>query len=322
VGLLAFAAATEPATPPRAPAGTDVIATGIPRPLQLAWEGGGLLVLGPGARGDAAGEVHHVGVDGEAPVDLAGVPPTRIPFPTPGAKPLGSLAVDPASGAWFMGEENGSRIWRRLGTQLALYAYGLRRLAGGSVLAFDAGGRLVVLDHADPYVSPREEHLPPGLESLRDEDYRGPLVLRIALDPTLPLPRRIGDLPPLYPRGWGGRAGGALLPHLISVASLPGGDLAVLSTAGQIFRLGGEGAFTPMARLPREQYNRTNMIAAPDGALYVSGGFHVGKVFRVSTGGQVTAIATNLADPAGIAVDPRGRVYVAESGLHRILRLR
>jgi hypothetical protein len=33
-------------------------------------------------------------------------------------------------------------------------------------------------------------------------------------------------------------------------------------------------------------------------------------------------LASDLADPEGIAVDGRGAVYVAESSLHRIVRLR
>ena len=54
----------------------------------------------------------------------------------------------------------------------------------------------------------------------------------------------------------------------------------------------------------------------------MSGGFHTGQVFRVAPDGAVTAIASDLSDPAGIALDSRGALYVAESGLHRILRIR
>ena len=279
--------------------------------------------MSPGARGESAAELYRVPVDRETPMDLSRQTPTRIPFPDTGGTTLGSMALDPASGALFMGEENGTRIWR-LGTdeRLQLYANGLRRLAGGSTLAFDRSGRLLILDYADPFVSPPEERLPPGLEQLRDEDYRGPLVLRVGLDPTLSLPRRMGNLPPLYPRAWGGRAGGALLPHLISLATLPSGDLLILASTGEIYRLGSDGVFALFTRLPRGQYSRTNMVAMPDGVLYVSGGFHVGQVFRVSTDGEVTMIASNLADPAGIAADGRGTLYVAESSLHRILRVR
>jgi sugar lactone lactonase YvrE len=63
-------------------------------------------------------------------------------------------------------------------------------------------------------------------------------------------------------------------------------------------------------------------VTAADGTVYASGGFHVGQVFRVSRDGAVETLASDLADPEGIAVDGRGAVYVAESSLHRIVRLR
>jgi hypothetical protein len=300
-----------------------VVATGVPRPLQLVWDGRALVVLSPGARGDSAGEIYRLPLDVDAPVDLARQPRVRIPFADPSAATLGSMALDPRSGDLFLGEENGTHVWR-LGAdeRLALYATGLRRLAGGSTLAFDRFGRLVLVDYADPYLSQPDERPPPGLEQLREEDYRGPLVFRLTLDPSLPLPRRLGSLPPLFPRAWGGRAGGGMLPHLISVAPLPHGDLLLLTSGGGLYRLGGDGGFALFARLPRGQYNRTNMTAAADGTVFVSGGFHVGRVFRVAADGGVTVVASGLADPAGIALDDRGALYVAESSLHRIVRLR
>jgi hypothetical protein len=298
------------------------VVTGVVRPLQLAWDGDALVILSSGARGDVAGEIFRVRLDGDAPVDLAHRTPIRMPFRGDGATTLGSLAVEPSTRALFMGEENGRRIWRLDGEAATLYATGLRRLAGGGTLAFDRAGRLLVVDYVDPLVSPPEERLPPGLEQLRDEDYRGPLVLRVALDPRDPLPRRLDNAPPLYPRAWGGRRGGRTLPHLISIAPVPGGTLLALGSTGQLYRLDDEGDLRPFARLPRAQYHRTNMVAASDGAVYVSGGFHVGQVLRVAPSGAVSVVASDLADPAGIAVDGRGAVYVAESSRHRILRLR
>ena len=311
------------APPVHAQSARDVLATGVPRPLQLAVDGRVLLVLSPGARGDSAGEIYRVPLDGTAPLDLAGQPRTRIPFAREGGTTLGSMALDPETDALFLGEENGKRLWR-LGAdgRLVLYATGLRRLQGGSTLGFDHQGRLLVVDYADPYVSESEERATPGLEQLREEDYRGPLVLRLELDPNFPLPRRVGNLAPLWPRAWAGRVGGGLLPHLISVAPLPRNELLLLVSTGEIHRLSSDGAFTLFARLPRGQYNRTNMVAAPDGTAYVSGGFHSGQIFRVTPDGAVTAIASDLADPAGIALDARGTLYVAESALHRILRIR
>ncbi len=309
-------------TAPRAESPPEIIATGVVRPLQLAWDGRAIVVLSAGARGDAAGELLRLTPDRGAPHDLSHQAPTRIPFRS-GSRTLGSLAVDPATGAIFVGEENGTRIWRLAsGERVELYASGLRRLAGGSTLIFDHDGRLVVLDYADPLVSPPTERLPPGLEHLRDDDYRGPLVLRLTLDRDVSLPRRLENVPPLFPRAWGGRAGGRALPHFISAAALPRGDLVLLTSVGELHRLTGDGVLVPFARLPRGQYHRTNMAAAADGSVYVSGGFHVGQVFRVAGDGTVTVLASNLADPAGIAVDGQGAVYVAESSLHRILRVR
>ena len=52
-----------------------------------------------------------------------------------------------------------------------------------------------------------------GLEAFKDEeDYRGPLVFRLVADPAIALPRRLEVLAPLFPRAWGGKAGGRQLP--------------------------------------------------------------------------------------------------------------
>ncbi len=260
---------------------------------------------------------------GELPVDLSRQPRVRIPFPDPRTATFGSLALDPVTRDLLLGEENGGRIYRlSADKRLTLYAAGLHRLAGGSTLAFDARGRLLVVDLVDPRLSQSDEATPPGLEQFREEDYRGPLVFRLTLDPEIPLPRRLERLPPLFPRAWGGRAGGALLPRLVSVAPLGGDDLALLSSAGELFGFGADGRLAPIARLPRGQYLRVNMVSAPDGTVYVSGGFLLARLFRVAPDGSVSVLAENLADPQGIALDSRGDLYLAESALHRIVRLR
>ena len=296
----------------------EVAVRGVPRPLQLAWDGGALLVLSPDARGESAGEIYRVRLDEEA-VDLSNQPRTRLPFAHKGARTIGSLAVEPTSGALFLGEENGRRVWR-LGAdgRLTAYATGLRRLAGGSTLAFDKSGRLVLLDHADPFLSPQEDG-PAGLEHFRDDEYRGPVVHRLALDAAVPMAGRIGAVAPLFPRGWGNRS--AALPHLVAVA-VSGDELRVLSSSGELYRLADEGRPMLVAKLPRREYTRANMLTAPDGTVFVSGGFHSGTVFRVSVDGTVSVVAADLADPAGIALDHRGWLYIAESAQHRILRVR
>jgi len=310
------------AGPSRAQTEGDLVATGVPRPLQLVADGPSLIVLSPGARGDAAAEIYRVPLDADLPVDLSRQPRIRIPLAVSSAATLGSLALDPRSGDLFLGEENGTRIWRLSPDErLTLYATGLRRLAGGGTLAFDRRGRLVIVDYADPFLSQPEERPPPGLEQLREEDYRGPLVFRLTFDPAVPLPRRLGHLAPLFPRAWGGRASGLALPHMISLVALATDDLVLLTSSGELFRLGRDGAFGLFTRLPRGQYNRTHMVAAPDGTVFVSGGFHVGSVFQVSSDGVVTTLASKMADPQGIALDQRGWLYVAESSFHRIVRL-
>jgi hypothetical protein len=303
--------------------GFAVVATGVVRPLQIALETGALVILSPGTRGDAAAEIYRVPLDATRPADLSRERPVRVPFPGPGSRTLGSLAIDRRSGALYLGEENGRQVWRMTAAgTVELFATGLRRLAGGGTLAFDDAGRLVLLDHADPLVSPREERLPLGLDQLlRDDPYRGALIFRLAIDSTLPLPRQISHIPPFHPRESSARSGSPV-HDLLSLVAMPGGDLIALASTGALYRISDDAPPRLFARLPRAQYARTNMAIGPDGSVYVSGGFHVGQVFRVSHDGQVTVVAADLADPAGIAVGPDGAVYVAESSRHRILRLR
>jgi hypothetical protein len=320
----ALLAATVTATPPAAqPRAFEVVATGVTRPLQLAVHERTLLVLGPGVRGDAAGEIYSVDLDAERPVDLSRSPRVRIPFLDARLATLGSLVLNPRTREIYLGEENGTRLYR-LGDdeRLILYATGLRRLLGGSSVALDTRGRLIVVDHVDPLLSPDEEAPPPGLEQFRDEDYRGPLVFRLLLDPSPPLPRRLANVVPLYPRGWPVRPGGGLLPRFVSAVALGADELVLLASSGDLYRLAADGTLTLFTALPRGQYQRTNMAAAPDGTVYVSGGFWVASVYRVARDGAVTVVGSRLADPQGIAVDARGDIYLAESSLHRIIRLR
>ena len=115
----------------------EVVATGIPRPIQLAFDARGrLAVLSHGWRGDAAGEIYRVDLDAPLPVDLARAPRVVIPFADgPRKTVLGSLAIDVSSGDLFLGEENGNRIYRLGADQrLQAVAVGLNHLLGGSAL--------------------------------------------------------------------------------------------------------------------------------------------------------------------------------------------
>ncbi len=309
------------APPASSPVDVEVVATGVPRPLQLALDRRTLVVLGPGARGDSAGEIYRIDLDRALPVDVSQRPRVRVPFLDGRLATLGSLALEPGSRDLFVGEENGSRVYRLDGDErLTLYVDGLRRLPGGSALTFDGAGRLLLVDYADPMISPQLDRPPAGLEQFRDEDYRGPLLFRLALDPTLQLPRRVDRIPPLFPRAWGGRAGGAMLPRLVAAA--PAGDeLILLSSGGTLYRLAND-ALAPLATLPRGQYLRANVVAAPDGTVFMSGGFGVPMIFRIGRDASVATLAGPLGDPQGLVLGGDGYLYVAESSLHRIVRLR
>ena len=303
----------------------DVVAVGVPRPVQLALDSSGqLVVLSHGWRGDAAAEVYRLDL-AALPVDASRSPRLVIPFfDEPRKAAFGSLALDPRSGDLFMGEENGNRVYRLAGRgRLAVFGVGLNHLLGGSSLAFDRRGRLVVLDYASPEAQQRSETPPPAsFEALGGQAYHGPLVVRLDPQEEMPRPRRFDLIAPILPRGPAPPIGIEPLYRFISVATIPSEALVLLDSVGQLFVLADDGALRLLARLPAGHYHRTNMAVGPDGSVFVSGGFHIRQVFRVSPVGAVSVIARELADPEGIVVDARGDVYVAENALHRIVRIR
>ena len=302
----------------------EVVVTGIPRPVQLAHDGDGMLVvLGHGWTGDAAAEIYRIDLRGSLPVDAARVPRVVVPFATEPRKTVfGSLAVDPLNGDIFLGEENGNRIYR-LGADrhLQVAALGLNHLLGGSAIALDQKRRLVFLDYASPEMHLRSESpLPPSLIWLTEEGYRGPEVFRVDVQTGQPLPRRADLLPPILPRSWTTGAGQEPMWRLIAVTA-SGDDLVLLSAVGEVFRLGPDGELRHVARLPAGHYHRTNMAIGPDGSVFVCGGFHIRQIFRISLTGEVSIVASELGDPGGIVLDREGALYVAETALHRIIRI-
>lgn len=303
----------------------DVVVTGIARPIQLAFDThGGLVVLSHGWRGDAAAEIYRVDVHEALPVDAARVPRVVIPFAEELRKAVfGSLALEPRSGDLFLGEENGNRIYR-LGADQRLQAVvvGLNHLLGGSALALDEQGRLVFLDYASPETHLRSEQpLPPSLRWLTDEGYRGPLVFRIDPGEERLLPRRADLLAPILPRGGAIPAGQEPRWRLIAVTATTGDDLIFLNSVGEVLRLGPDSALRLVARLPAGDYHRNNLAMGPDGSVFVCGGFHIRQIFRVSPAGAASIIASDLGDPGGIILDRKGALYVAETALHRIIRI-
>lgn len=304
----------------------EVVASGIPRPIQLAFNAAGtLLVLSHGWRGDAAAEVYQLDLSGALPVDASRAPRLVIPFSEgPRKTAFGSLVVHPRSGALFLGEENGNRIYRlTTDGRLTPFAVGLQHLVGGTSLAFDGQGRLVVVDFSSAEGRLRAEASPPpGLDWLTSEAYDGPLVFRLDPEADIPLPRKLDLVAPFFPKVSARRGSGEPLPRFISVAMSAAGGLLLLSSFGEVFRLTPETDLQLLARLPAGHYHRTHMAGAPDGSVFVSSGFHIRELFRISPAGVVTTVARELGDPGGVVVDRRGHLYVTETALHRIIRIR
>ncbi len=303
----------------------EEVVTGITRPIGLAFQGSKrLVVLSHGWRGDAAAELFWVDLTGSLPLDASRAPRVVIPFGEgPRKIVFGSLDVDPPSGDLFLGEENGNRIYRLTAEQrLVPFAVGLHHLVGGA-LAIDGKGRLIVLDFASPEGRLRSESPPPPvLDWLATEAYQGPLVFRLDLREEIPLPRRLDVVLPIFPKGSTRDAARGPLPRFVSVAASPADDVLLLSSLGEVFRLTSDGGLHRVARLPAGDYHRIHMAVASDGSVFVSSGFHIRQLLRVSPAGAVTVVAWDLGDPGGVVVDRAGHLYIVETALHRIIRIR
>src|SRR2546426_5335403 len=244
----------------------EVVVTDVGRPIQLAFDRGGrLVVLSHGRRGDAAGEIHRLDVTQALPIDAGRAPRVVIPFSEAPRKPtLGSLAVDPRTGDLYLGEENGNRVYHlETHSRLTAVAVGLQHLVGGSSIALDGDGRLVTVDYASPETQGRAEvPPPPGLEAL-GTGYQGPLVFRVTVGEGAVLPRRLDLAPPFFPRGWI-TPPGEPLTRFMAVAARADGTLLLFDSLGQLFRLTGGGDLHPLARLPAGHYQRTSLALTRD----------------------------------------------------------
>jgi hypothetical protein len=303
----------------------EVVVTGIPRPLQLALGlDGSLVVLSQGLREDAAAEIVTVELSGPLPVQGAYLPRIVVPFAEEARKTVvGSLAIAPRTGHLVLGEENGNRIYRLTEEgKLAPLAVGLYHLVGGSGIAFDGDGRLVVLDYISSETQLRSESRPPpGLDWLAGEGYQGPLVFRLDPSEDRPLPRRLDLGAPFFPRSWP-QGESPPLARFVAVAAAAHGEIALLDSLGYVTRLAADGQLHPLAALGAGHYHRTNMAVAPDGTVVVSTGFHIRRLLSISPSGAITDIAWDLGDPNGLAIDASGVIYLAETAHHRILRIR
>jgi hypothetical protein len=303
----------------------EVVVAGVPRPVQLAVDSSAhLVILSHGWRGDAAAELYRFDL-AALPLDASRAPRVVLPFSQgPRKIAFGSLALDPRSGDVFMGEENGNRVYRlTAGGKLALFGVGLNHLLGGSSLTFDRSGRLIVLDYTSPEVQQRSENpLPASFEALGGNVYQGPVVFRLDPREDVPLPRRFDLVTPILPKGSVSRAGVEPPFRFISAATTSSDGIIVLDSVGQLFALASDAVPRLLARLPSGHYHRTHMATGPDGSVFVSSGFQIRQIFRVSPAGVVSVVARDLGDPEGIAVDDDGALYVAENARHRVIRIR
>ena len=203
---------------------------------------------------------------------------------------------------------------------------GAQALAGGSDARVRRGRpparrRL----HADPRPSPPERPTPPGLEQFRDEDYRGPLRLpaRPGLDD--PAPRRLGGCR-RSSRGAGARPAGCALPARCSSRWRRAAAISRCSVLvrGAIHASRSDGALVPLAQAAAGPCTTdVNMVAAPDGTLLrerrVLGR---ARLPGLAAPAPSITLATDAGRPPGHRPRTRdGTLYVAESSLHRILRL-
>ena len=224
--------------PPR----VEVVVTGIPRPIQLALDADGrLVVLSQGWRGDAAGEIYRR----RPPRLAAGGRDARAP----GGDSLRRRAAqdelrEPRRRSRERrslprrGERQSHLSARDATSGLQVMAVGLNHLLGGSAIALDPTGtaRLHRLRESGDASSIRDAPAARRSTGSRDEGYRGPRGL-----PPRP-PRASGrsrgaptSLVPIFPRARKGRhrPRAALAAHRRGVA--PDDDLVFLSAVGEVF---------------------------------------------------------------------------------------
>jgi sugar lactone lactonase YvrE len=98
------------------------------------------------------------------------------------------------------------------------------------------------------------------------------------------------------------------------LAFAPDGTMFVGDRSGTVFKIDPSGETHTFASLP-PSVAAYHLAADLSGALYVAGPTLAPRdsIYRISPEGQVRVFATGFGRPQGIAVDPRGHVYVVEA---------
>lgn len=296
----------------------DVVAEGLRLPQGLDVDPqAGVWMLVRGHPGGQAGTLRRIGLDGVGPVDGGRDPGIPIPFVSATASfAAGSLARDPRSGELFVAEARGRHVLRVSPQgQVTLFARGAAALAEARALAFDADGRLLVLDLVG-----RASVADPGTDPLREllggaELYQGPVVYALRVDEPLPLPRNLEHAAVRFPPP-AIRRQARLLPRYRGLVALRSGALVAHAPGGVVDRLDSDGAAVPVARLT----GADAMAVGPRDELYVAD--HLGgRLVRVAADGTLRTLVEGLARPAALAVLPDATLLVAED-TGRLLRIR
>lgn len=294
----------------------EVLAAGFRLPQDLALEPPGALWLltEPEPSAGGAGALVRLPL-GAGPLNAARLTVFPVPSsPDPARFRMGSLARHPGTGELFVAERLGRHLVRVTpGGVAVLYARGGNRFADSRTLAFDAEGRLLVLDFAGrPAVA---EASAPDPAEVPEAGYEGPVIYRLRVDEPVPLPRHLQYAVPLFPPA-ALRRQGARLPLYTGLLALPGGDLVLSRPNGVIERLRPGDRLEPLARVTGARV----AAAGPDGTLYAVD-FLGGRIVRLRVDGAVESFAEGLTRPAAIALAEDGTVFVAEDP-GRVLRLR
>ena len=243
------------------------MATGIPRPAQLVLDGHTLTVLGPGLARRRRRRAVPRGPERAAARRSsdarlgAGSASARA-----GPATLGSLALDPASRQLFLGEENGTRIYRLgPGRRARAVRHGAPPRPGGQRAGRRCPGTAPGPRLRRPDARAGRGRRRPGLEpSSRGRLPRAAAVPADArrLDRAAPASRSGDPALPAAAAGPGRRGSSATSWRW---RRFPSGEIALLEPTGALFRLLPDGSVSRMGRLPtgHGEYNRPEHGGGP-----------------------------------------------------------